>query len=39
MSMKNFTNTVGTRTRDLPACSAVPQTPRAPLFILRLNKY
>ena len=28
--MKNFVYTVGKRTRDLPACSAVPQ-PTAPL--------
>jgi len=25
MSMKNFNHTIGNRTRDLPACSAVPQ--------------
>jgi len=29
MSMKNFNDTIGNRTRDLPACSAVPQ-PTAP---------
>jgi hypothetical protein len=32
-SMKNSNNTIGNRTRDLPACSAVPQPtgpPRAP---------
>jgi len=32
--MKNSSNTIGNRTRDLPACSAVPQPtapPRAPL--------
>ena len=29
MSMKNSTDTIGNRTRDLPACSAVPQ-PSAP---------
>ena len=31
--MKNSTDTIGNRTRDLPVCSAVPQTtalPRAP---------
>ena len=31
--MKNFSDTIGNRTRDLPACSAVPQPialPRAP---------
>ena len=35
MSMKNSSDTIGNRTRDLPACSAVPQPtvlPRAPLF-------
>jgi len=33
MSMKNFNDTIENRTRDLPACSAVPQPtapPRAP---------
>jgi hypothetical protein len=25
MSMKNSSDTIGNRTRDLPACSAVPQ--------------
>jgi hypothetical protein len=33
MSMKNFNDTIGNRTRDLPACSTVPQPtvpPRAP---------
>jgi hypothetical protein len=29
MSMKNFNDTIGNRTRDFPACSAVPQ-PTAP---------
>ena len=32
--MKNSNNTVGNRTRDIPACSAVPQPnapPRVPL--------
>jgi hypothetical protein len=29
MSMKNFNDTIGNRTYDLPACSAVPQ-PTAP---------
>ena len=29
MSMKNSSGTIGNRTRDLPACSAVPQ-PTAP---------
>ena len=33
MSMKNYSDTIGNRTRDLPACSAVPHPtapPRAP---------
>jgi hypothetical protein len=29
MSMKNSNDTIGNRTRDLPACSAVPE-PTAP---------
>jgi hypothetical protein len=36
MSMKNSNDTIGNRTRDLPACSAVPQPtapPRAPLKV------
>ena len=35
MSMKNFSDTIGNGTRDLPACSAVSQPiapPRAPKF-------
>jgi len=35
MSMKNSNDTIGNRTRDLPACSAVPQPtalPRAPIL-------
>jgi hypothetical protein len=35
MSMKNYSNTIGNRTRDLPACGVVPQPtvpPRAPLL-------
>ena len=35
MSMKNSNDTIGNRTRDLPACSAVPQPtapPRAPII-------
>jgi hypothetical protein len=30
MSMKNFTDNIGNRTRDLPACTAVPQPPAPP---------
>jgi len=35
MSIKKSNDTIGNRIRDLPACSAVPQTtapPRAPLY-------
>ena len=34
--MKNFSATIGNRTRDLPACSAMPQPttpPRAPITL------
>jgi hypothetical protein len=41
MSMKNSNNTIGNRTRDFPACSAVPQPtapPRAPrVYVEPLN--
>ena len=30
MSMKNSSETLGNRTRDLPACSAKPQAPASP---------
>jgi hypothetical protein len=36
MSKKNFSDTIGNRTSDLPTCSVVPQTtapPRAPELI------
>ena len=36
MSMKNSDDTIGIRTRDLPACSAVPQ-PTAPSHTPMLN--
>jgi hypothetical protein len=39
MSMKNSNDTIGNRTRDLPACSAVPQPTapqRSPFFKLLL---
>ena len=42
MSMKNFNETIGNRTRDLPACSAVPQPtapPRATDFLMTLTKF
>ena len=38
--MKNLDDTIGNRTRDLPACSAVPQPttpPRAPYPLLIRN--
>jgi len=38
MSMKNSNDTTGNRTRDLPACSAVPQ-PTAPLRVPKLLFY
>jgi len=37
MSVKNASDTIGNRTRDLPACSPVPQptAPQcAPLYVL-----
>jgi hypothetical protein len=40
MSMKNSSDTIGNRTRGLPACSAVHQPttpPRAPVVLLRTN--
>jgi hypothetical protein len=37
-SMKNFSYTIENRTRDLPACSAVLQTPpRAPRQLYQIN--
>ena len=30
MSMKNFNDTIGNQTRDLPACRAVPQPTALP---------
>jgi hypothetical protein len=41
MSMKNFIETIGNRTCDLPACSAVPQptTPPHALFITCNYRY
>jgi len=35
--MKNFSDTIGNRTRDLPTCSAVPQ-PNAPPAACRLHR-
>jgi hypothetical protein len=34
MSMKNFNDTIGNRSRDLPVCSAVPQPPRHRVLLL-----
>ena len=42
MSMKNSSETIGDRTRDLPACSAVPQLTalrRAPILVTVLSKF
>ena len=42
MSMKNSNYTIGNRTRDLPACSAVPQPtgpPRAPHILCRVKLF
>jgi len=42
MSMKNFSDNIGNRTRDLPACSAVAQPtapPRAPETTVRTRKF
>jgi len=42
MSMKNSSDIIGNRTRDLPACSAVPQPtapPRAPFLLLVTTVY
>jgi hypothetical protein len=34
MSMKKSNDTTGNRTRDLPASSAVSQTPRTPTYFI-----
>jgi len=42
MSMKNSNDTIGNRTRDLPACSAVPQpteSPRARKLLKGMNEF
>jgi hypothetical protein len=42
MSMKNSNDTIGNRTRDLPACSAVPQPttpPCAPMVNVGRSSY
>ena len=38
MSMKNSNDTTGNRTRDLPACSSVPQPTAAPRAPMRKDK-
>jgi hypothetical protein len=38
MSMKNSNDTIGNRTRDLPACSAVPQPTAVSRHACALNK-
>jgi len=40
--MKNVNDTIGKRTRNLPACSSVPQPtalPHAPVVLYRIVKY
>jgi len=37
MSKKNFSDTIGNRTHDLPACNAVPQPTAPPLSISKLR--
>jgi len=37
MSMKNSNDTIGNRTRDLPACCAVPQPTAPPRTTLLFN--
>jgi len=42
MSMKNFNDTIGNRTRDLPVCSALPQPTaprRTPLMTIHTYKW
>ena len=39
MSMKNSNDTIGNRTRDLPASSAVPQPTAPPRALRRLPDY
>jgi len=34
MPMKNFSDTIGNRTRDLPACGAVPQPTASPHVLI-----
>jgi hypothetical protein len=36
MPMKNFNDTTGNRTRDLPACSAVPQPTALPRALITI---
>ena len=37
--MKNSTDTIGNRTRDLPACSAVPPPTAPTLVLFQTGKY
>jgi hypothetical protein len=37
MSIKNSSDTIGNRTRDLPACSAVPQLTAPPLVLILIS--
>jgi hypothetical protein len=39
MSIKNFNETIANRTRDLPACSAVPQPTALPRATNELTSY
>ena len=39
MSMKNSSDTIGNRTRDLPVCSAVPQTTVPPLLVMCVTHF
>jgi len=42
MSMKNYSGTIGIRTRDLPTCTPLPRQtvqPRAHTFPIRVHKY
>ena len=39
MSMKNSSDTIGHRTRDLPACSAVPQLTVLPRISNEYQEY
>jgi hypothetical protein len=38
MSMKNFSDTIGNRSRDVPVCSAMPQPLRQRVPLVLLDK-